>query len=226
MKISVVIPTFDEAGQIEAALAAVHAPEVEIIVVDGGSKDGTPKIATAAGARVIPSPPGRACQLEVGARESRGEVILFLHADTRLPQGWTECIIDALRAPGTVGGAFGFRFDRSGGRHTLLLRSIEWGARLRSSLLGLPYGDQALFVRRDVLDSIGGVPQVPIMEDLDLVQAMKRAGRLALLSTPASTSARRHRAGGPLRVALVHVALALGWRLGLDRGRLAAWSRR
>jgi rSAM/selenodomain-associated transferase 2 len=226
VKISVVIPTLDEASQIEAAVAAGRAPEVEIIVVDGGSKDGTPKLAAAAGARVISSPPGRARQLEAGARESRGEVILFLHADTRLPQGWSRCVDGALEDPGIVGGAFRFRFDRSGERHTLLLRLIEWGARLRSGLLGLPYGDQALFVRRDLLDSIGGVPQAPIMEDLDLVQAMKRAGRLALLATPAVTSARRHRAGGPLRVAMRHVGLALGWRFGVDRDRLAAWSRR
>jgi hypothetical protein len=153
-------------------------------------------------------------------------VILFLHADTRLPQGWSRCVDGALEDPGIVGGAFRFRFDRSGERHTLLLRLIEWGARLRSRLLGLPYGDQALFVRRDLLVSIGGVPQAPIMEDLDLVQAMKRAGRLALLATPAVTSARRHRAGGPLRVAMRHAGLALGWRFGVDRDRLAAWSRR
>jgi rSAM/selenodomain-associated transferase 2 len=226
VKISVVIPTRDEAGQIEAAVAAAGAPEVEIIVVDGGSKDGTTEIAVAAGARVMNSAPGRALQLEVGARECRGEVILFLHADTRLPEGWSECVTAALATPGSVGGAFRFRFDRGGERYSLLLGLVEWGAQLRSALLGLPYGDQALFVRKDLLESMGGVPQAPIMEDLDLVKAMKGAGRIVLLDEPATTSARRHRAGGPLRVALRHMVLALGWRLGVDRSRLAAWSRR
>ena len=227
MKIAVVIPTLDEAGQIETTLSSARGPEVELIVVDGGSQDGTPEIAAAAGARVIASQPGRAAQLALGARESRSEVVLFLHADTRLPRGWSEEVANALADPGTVGGAFRFRFEREdAAKGAGFLDLVEWGARLRSELLGLPYGDQALFVRRSVLCAIGGVPQVPIMEDLDLVQAMKRAGQLARLAAPVSTSARRHRAGGPLRVSLRHLLLALGWRLGVDRGRLAAWSRR
>jgi len=197
---------------------------VEVIVVDGGSRDGTDRIAAAAGARVLRSEAGRARQLGVGARaarESGGEVVLFLHADTRLPRGWDAAVRAALRDPGVLGGAFRFRFDD----RSAALRWIEWGARLRSEWLRLPYGDQALFVRRAALEAWGGVPQVPLMEDLDLVREMKRRGGLALLPLAATTSARRYRAGGPLRTFLRHAAAAGAWSVGVDRARIARWVR-
>lgn len=276
MKISVVIPTLDEADHIEAAIrgaasaGTVGAPggcgaraadrtgersaedpadrgdpeepgepgppaaagatsrrsrprsSVEIIVVDGGSRDGTDRIAAAAGARVLRSPPGRARQLGVGVRASGGDVLLFLHADTRLPAGWDVAVRAALRDRDVVGGAFRFRFDDRSGA----LRWIEWGARLRSAFLRLPYGDQAVFVRRDVLEACGGVPQVPLMEDLDLVRALSRRGRLALLPLEAVTSARRYRAGGPVRTMLRHWLAAFAWSLRVDRARIARWVRR
>jgi len=128
----------------------------------------------------------------------------------------------ALRDPDCVGGAFRFRFDE----RTPALRFVEWGARLRGALLTLPYGDQALFVRRATLEAIGGVPQVPVMEDLDLVREMKRRGRVVLLELEAVTSARRYRARGALRTWLRHSAAAAAWALGVDRARVAAWVRR
>jgi rSAM/selenodomain-associated transferase 2 len=222
VKLSVVIPALNEAERIGEAIASARrsaGSEVEIIVVDGGSEDRTPDRAAEAGARVIPSRPGRARQLGVGARASRGDVLLFLHADTILPAGWDAAIGEALGAPEVVGGAFRFRFDR----HTAGLRVIEWGTRLRVALFRMPYGDQALFIRRQTLCEIGGVPQAPIMEDLDLVRAMKRRGRLALLGLPAVTSARRYAAGGALRTALRHWTAMAAWGLGIDRGRVAAW---
>ena len=103
------------------------------------------------------------------------------------------------------------------------LRVVEAGARLRAALFGMVYGDQALFVRRSTLEALGGVPDVPIMEDLDLVSAMKRRGRVALLPLDATTSARRHSARGPLRTALRHTLAALGWSVGVDRARLQHW---
>ncbi len=103
---------------------------------------------------------------------------------------------------------------------------VEWGAHLRAALFGMPYGDQALFVRREGIEAVGGVPQAPIMEDLDLVRALRGRGRLARVPLAATTSARRYLAGGVLRTMLRHWTAALGWMLGVDRARIAAWYRR
>jgi GT2 family glycosyltransferase len=146
-------------------------------------------------------------------------VLLLLHADTRLPRGWAAAVRDALRDERVVGGAFRLRFDE----RSLSFRLIEFGAHLRSALWRLPYGDQALFVRRRVLEEIGGIPEVPVMEDLDLVYRLKRRGRIALLAAPAVTSGRRYRAGGPLRTMLRHWVAAAAWTLGVDRERVAHW---
>ena len=187
-----------------------------------------PSAARPCGARVLELPrqphAGRARQLQAGFEACDGDAVLFLHADTRLPEGWPAAVCRALADPGVVGGAFRFRFDRVG-RPSFGLRVVEWGARLRSAWFGLPYGDQAIFVRRRVLDAIGGVPQAVLMEDLDLVRAMKRRGRLARLAAPATTSSRRYREQGVLRTFLRNLVALVAWRLGVDRGRVAAWYR-
>ena len=218
MKIAVVIPALDEEGSVAAAVASARAQDVEVWVVDGGSRDATARRAEEAGARLLEAPPGRARQLEAGARAAGGEVVLFLHADTRLPQGWRRAVQSACHDPGVAGGGFRLRFDGSGPA----LRVVEWGVRLRVALFGLPYGDQALFVRREVLDAAGGVPQAPIMEDLDLAREMKRHGRLVRLPLAVETSGRRYQ-GRAFRHMLRNWAALLGWRLGLDRARLARW---
>lgn len=222
VQLSVVIPTLDEAERITQSVSSVVGAAAEVLVVDGGSRDGTPGRAEAAGARVISSSPGRARQLGVGAGEAQGQVVVFLHADTQLSVGWDAAVRDALTDPAVVGGAFRFRFDD----RSPLFRALEWGARFRVAVLGLPYGDQALFVRRSILEAMGGFPQAPLMEDLDLVAAMKRRGRLALLALPATTSARRYRERGPLRTTGRNLLAALAWACGIDRGRIAAWYRR
>jgi rSAM/selenodomain-associated transferase 2 len=222
VKLSVVIPALDEAERIEATLlGALDAPDpsIELIVVDGGSSDATRELAAAAGARVLECGRGRARQLRAGVRASGGDALVLLHADTRLPRGWAAAVRDALRDERVVGGAFRLRFDE----RSLVFRFIEFGAHVRSALWRLPYGDQALFMRRSALEAIGGIPEVPIMEDLDLVHRLKRCGRLALLAAPAVTSARRYRAGGPLRTMLRHWLAAGAWTLGVDRDRVAQW---
>lgn len=219
MTIAVVIPALDEASQIESCVASARTGGAEVIVVDGGSTDGTPELAERAGARVLRSPRGRSRQLESGWRASGSAAVVFLHADTRLPRGFAPAIRRALEAPDVVGGAFAFRFDH----RTPVLRFIEWGARLRAALFALPYGDQAIFARRSTLEEMGGIPQVPLMEDLDLVRELKRRGRLALLAPAAVTSARRYEARGPLRAMLRHWVAAGAWALGVDRERVAAW---
>ena len=217
--LSVVIPALDEADQIAAAIDSARAPGVEVLVVDGGSADATRERALAAGARVVGGPLGRAAQLAAGVDATHGDAIVFLHADTRLPPGWDSAVRSALRDARTIGGAFRFRFDQ----RSWALRFIEWGAQLRVAIFGFPYGDQALFVRRQTLEEVGGVPQVPIMEDLDLVRAMRRCGRLARLDQHATTSARRYRAGGALRTMLRNWLAVAAWLLGIDRSRIADW---
>ena len=227
--IAVVIPALDEADTIGKAVESARdergdapsGPDVEIVVVDGGSRDRTVDRAQAAGARVLTSPPGRALQLEAGWRATEGEVVLFLHADTRLPRGWARAVRDALADAGVAGGAFALRFaERSFG-----LAIVEWGAARRARWAGLPYGDQALFVRRAVLEACGGLAPVPIAEDLDLVRAMRARGRLALLPDAVVTSARRYERGGVLRTWCIHAAALVAWLLGVDRTRIARWVR-
>jgi rSAM/selenodomain-associated transferase 2 len=215
--ISVVIPTLDEAACIAGSVGSVIGPGIEVIVVDGGSRDETRRLAQDAGARVLTSERGRARQLRMGGENTTGDVVLFLHADTRLESGWQEAIRQALSDPECAGGAFTFRFAERGARE----RWIELGVALRIALFRLPYGDQALFVRRSVLERMGGIPIVPMMEDLDLVRAIKHAGRLKILRPKAITSSRRYERAGGLRTVVLHQWALLAWWLGLDRGRLA-----
>ncbi|HKC50144.1 MAG TPA: TIGR04283 family arsenosugar biosynthesis glycosyltransferase [Myxococcota bacterium] len=221
--ITVVIPTLNEQTRIERALACTAVPGVERIVVDGGSSDGTADAARRLRAeKVIHALPGRAHQMDAGYREAQGEVVVFLHADTRLDPGWSEAVLRALADPATAGGAFRLRFEEAGA----LLRAVEFGARLRARLGGLPYGDQALFVRKRVLDLAGGIAPVPIFEDLDLVRLIQKSGRLALLPECAWTSARRYARNGALRQVLRNQAALASYFLRLPRARVAAWYRR
>jgi len=218
----VVIPALNEANRVVAAVESAGAPGVEVIVVDGGSRDATRERAAAAGARVVESAAGRAEQLAAGVRASGGDVLLLLHADSRLPLGFDGAVAKALEDVRTIGGAFRLRFEERG----WALRAIEWGVGLRVAICGLPYGDQALFLRRRALEAIGGIPRAAIMEDLDLVRAMRSRGRLALLDLAVTTSGRRYSDRGVART-LGRNALALAaWRLRIDRQRIADWYHR
>ena len=219
MKLAVVIPALDEHDRIVPSVRSALAPGVEVLVVDGGSRDGTAGLARGLGVRVLDAPRGRAAQLAAGARAVAGDVLVFLHADSILPDRWSEAVRAALTDRGVAGGFFDLRFDE----RTIGLRFVEWGARLRVALFTLPYGDQALFVRREVLEACGGVPMAPVMEDLDLVQALKEHGRLARVRLPVVTAARRYRAGGVLSTMLRHWLALIAWRLGIDRRRVARW---
>ncbi|HEY8123176.1 MAG TPA: TIGR04283 family arsenosugar biosynthesis glycosyltransferase [Myxococcota bacterium] len=222
MRIAVVIPARDEEERIAAAVRSAREAGAEVIVVDGGSRDATVQRAEHAGARVLACAPGRARQLAFGAESARAaDALVFLHADTTLPAGWAARVEAVLADPRVAGGAFAFRFAERGA----LLRLVELGVKLRLALARLPYGDQALFVRASVLRALGGVPQAPIMEDLDLVRGIRAHGRLALLPEAVTTSARRYRARGVLRTFARNAVALAAWSLGLDRARVAAWYR-
>lgn len=215
--ISVVIPTLDEAERIAALVGSLLRDGVEVIVVDGGSADATPALAREAGASVLESDRGRAAQLRRGSENANGDLILFLHADTRLSAGWHDALLRAARDPECAGGAFAFRLAENG----FFFRWIEFWVAVRNRFFRLPYGDQAIFLRKAVLEAIGGVPNVPILEDLDLVRGIKAHGRLTLLPLPATTSGRRYARGRGLRTLVQHQWALLGWLLGWDRARLA-----
>lgn len=227
MSVSVVIPALDEAERIGAAVASAREPGVEVLVVDGGSRDDTVARASAAGARLVASEPGRARQLAAGVRAATGDLLVFLHADSRLPAGFAAAVANALADPAVAGGAFRFRFERdASGGLAPSLHVVEWGARLRVALFSLPYGDQGLFCRRTALEAGGGIPQVPIMEDLDLVRAWKRIGRVVSLAPAVETSARRYLGRGPLRTMFRNWGAVLAFAAGADRSRVAAWYQR
>ena len=215
--LSVVIPTIDEAGQIERALSSATDPDAEIIVCDGGSRDRTKTISRSWGARVIQGSRGRAAQQNRGAAEAGGAVLLFLHADTRLPAGYVTHIFETLMNPTTVLGAFRFDTDRS----TPGMRWVRFWTNLRAGALGLPYGDQGLFMWREAFFHAGGFPDVPIAEDLYLVRQMNRHGTVALVRASIVTSARRWQRLGIVRTTLINTIIAAGCLVGVAPGRLA-----
>jgi rSAM/selenodomain-associated transferase 2 len=215
--LSVVIPTLNEERTISGTIAAARSADAEIIVSDGGSTDRTRAIARARGARVLTGQRGRAVQQNRGADTARGEVLLFLHADTRLPPDYVGHIFATLMDRRTVLGAFRFATDLQ----TPVMRWIAFGTNLRAARLRLPYGDQGLFMSKSNFLRIGGFPDVPIAEDLFLVRQMNRIGRVALAPAAATTSARRWQRVGPLRTTLINTAIAGGCLAGIPPSRLA-----
>ena len=225
MTISVILPVLNEEALLPQTLA--HTLQLgfdEIVLVDGGSSDATPAIlqqavhsAEAAGCVVaLTAPGGRAGQMNAGAAISRGEILLFLHADTRLPPNAVTAITSALRDPRYVGGRFDVRFDRDAGWPWVISRLMN----SRSRYSGISTGDQAIFVRRQIFQSLGGFPRVPLMEDIEFTRRLKRAGRIAALRTHVVTSYRRwDRQGAVHTIVLMWVLRALYW-LGVSPHRL------
>jgi rSAM/selenodomain-associated transferase 2 len=227
MKLSVVMPVLDEATGIGTALAAL-APYrrrgVEIIVVDGGSSDRTLELARPLADRVIAAPRGRAIQMNAGAAVAGGDGLLFLHADTRLPDGADRLVIDGLSHSGR---AFGRTFDCTWGRFDVridgggLLGLIAFTMNWRSRLTGIATGDQAMFVTAAAFKAAGGFPPIALMEDVALSARLKRTGKPLALRARVTTSARRWRKHGTLRTLLLMWRLRLAYFLGADPAKLA-----
>lgn len=215
-RLSLIVPMLDEAAGIAAALAALRPLAAEIVVVDGGSRDASPALAAPHADRVLSAPRGRARQMNAGAAAAGGDVLLFVHADTRLPADADRRVLAAIDR-GAVWGRFDVRIDGA----SRLFPLIGWLMNRRSRLTGIATGDQAIFVRRDAFRAVGGFPEQPLMEDIALSAALKRLGRPACLPGPAVTSGRRWEKHGVLRTVLLMWRLRLRYFLGASPAALA-----
>jgi rSAM/selenodomain-associated transferase 2 len=230
MRISVIIPTLDEEHTIMALLAhTVSLGFDELIVVDGGSLDQTPvlvesyrrntQLPAPNAVRLMTAPCGRARQMNEGATASSGEIFLFLHADTLLPEDAKATIETALADHRMVGGRFDVQFDSPSVWGTIISRMMNW----RSRMSGIATGDQALFVRRHIFEQIGGFADIPLMEDIDFSRRLKRRGATAALNSSVTTSFRRWERHGPLRTILLMWALRFLYWVGVGPHTLNRW---
>jgi rSAM/selenodomain-associated transferase 2 len=223
--VSVIIPALNEAATIVATIRSARAAGAdEVIVADGGSRDGTPDAARQVADAVVVSLPGRARQMNAGARGATGKIFLFLHADTMLPEGSIASVREETEKNGVLGGAFCVRLGVSPGAPPLRRAALHLTSRMinvRSRLFRAYTGDQAIFLRRDVFETIGAYPEIPLMEDVELSRRLTKRGKTALLPARVQTSARRWETHGTLRTILLMWGLRLSYLLGLSPGRCA-----
>jgi rSAM/selenodomain-associated transferase 2/rSAM/selenodomain-associated transferase 1 len=216
--ISVIIPALNEAHNIVDTITSIsHGSNTEIIVVDGGSIDNTVSIAKTLGAKIIQGSPPRSRQMNQGADAASKDVLLFLHADTRLPKNFDGSIFHALKQPGVVAGAFELRIDSP----VPSLRFIERVANWRSRCFKMPYGDQTIFMFSKVFHQMGGFPNVPIMEDFELIQRLRKKGDVVTLPQPVITSPRRWLNQGILKTTLVNQLVILSYFMGISPDSIA-----
>jgi uncharacterized protein len=211
MNISIIIPVLNEASILETTLRQIVAlkGDVEVIVVDGGSGDSTASIASRY-AMVLHSRKGRSTQMNLGAKAAGGKVLLFLHADTQLPEGAFSAITESMNDAAVIGGRFKIRLDERGWQY----RMVESGINLRDRFFSGFTGDQAIFIRRPVFETLGGYRDMPLMEDLDLGTRMCRYGKVVRLPLTVVTSARRWKNNGVFKTIFLMWTLRLGYVLG------------
>ena len=221
-KISIIIPVLNEANTINGVLARIlGASNVEVIVVDGGSQDETVALAQSVGVKVIAVTGGRASQMNAGAAVATGSILLFLHADTHLPPAFDTLVRQVLQNTGAIAGAFELRIDAELWGIRVIEKMVNW----RSRFLSLPYGDQAIFLKASIFKEIGGFPNLPIMEDFELMRRLKRYGKIAIASAPVLTSGRRWQKLGVVRTTLINQLIIISYFLGVPPAKLARWYR-
>jgi len=220
LRISIIVPALNEAQGIAAALAGLASLRNrghEVIVVDGGSSDGTAALSRGAADRVVAAPRGRSSQMNAGAALARGEVLLFLHADTRLPEDADARILEGLVASGRAWGRFDVRIEGA----SVCLPVIAFFMNLRSRATGIATGDQAIFIRREAFERAGGFPPLEMMEDIALSRSLKRVSRPLCLADKAVTSGRRWERRGVLRTVFLMWWLRLAFFFGAAPSSLA-----
>lgn len=218
-QLSIIIPVLNEAGELAEKLQALQGlrDRCQLLLVDGGSDDGSPSVATGLVDQVLHSPPGRGRQMNFGAARADAAILLFLHADTRLPPDATTLLENAM-AQGYQWGRFDVRFDSSRAVFELIAFMMNW----RSRLTGIATGDQALFVTRQAFAAAGGFPEIALMEDISLSARLKKQGRPCCLRATVTTSARRWQRYGVWKTILLMWRLRLAYFFGADPARLAA----
>ena len=220
VSLAVVIPALHESGRLPLLLADLgRAPQpliAELVVVDGGSHDGTPDLARLGGARVLHSPAGRGGQLRRGIAATTAPWLLILHADARLCHDWPLVVQRAMQQPETA-----WAFELAIAAPGPMLRLLELAVRLRTHWRQLPYGDQGLLLPRSLLEQAGGMPDLALMEDLLLVQRLRSLTRIRSLGRPLRVDGRRWQRYGVLRTAWRNALLRRSWRQGADTDRLA-----
>jgi len=220
--LSVVVPALNEAEQVAGSVeSAACGLRTEVVVVDGYSSDATPEIARRAGAKFVQCEPGRARQMNAGARAANGDTLLFLHADTRLPAAFEGCVRRLLNGQNCLAGAFRFSI----GSFSPAARFIERTVNMRARRLQLPFGDQALFLRRPTFEQMGGFPDIPIMEDYEFARRLRTRGHIAVARAPVHTSPRRWHKQGIWKTTLVNKGIVAGYHAGVSPATLAAWYR-
>ncbi len=217
--LSVIIPTINEEKNLALTLENILylGEEVEVVVVDGGSSDETVSVAKEAGATVLQTVPGRAGQLNLGAAHARGEILLFLHADTRLPLGFYHLVCGAMARKNIAAGAFRLALDSKQKK----LYWVAWWANMRSRILGLAYGDQGLFIRRSLFNELGGYPDLKVMEDFAFIRKAKMKGKIYMLDAAVISSARRWQHLGVIRTTCINQLMVIGFLLGVPNKFLA-----
>lgn len=217
--ITVVIPSFSEGERLAVFLGGLAGLEGVDAVVSVPIGDPDAAIARRCAAQVVEGAAGRGAQLAAGAAVAQGEILVFCHADTVLPEGWPEMVRAAIGEPGVAAGAFRLRIAGEGASY----RVIEAVANLRSRILRLPYGDQALFTARACLNAAGGFPPLPLMEDVEFVRRIKKRGRLKIMEAAARTSARRWERDGVMAGTVRNWLLLAAYMAGVSPVTLSAW---
>jgi len=223
LRISIIIPALNEAENIRKNIGRLpKASNLEVVVVDGGSQDNTLEVARSLGAKVVSTTPARGRQMNAGAAEATGDILLFLHADTRLPQHFAAQVRRAVSQNGFCAGAFKLGIDSDGWGLRLIERVANW----RSRHLQMPYGDQAIFISRNLFEEIGGFPEIPIMEDFELIRRIRRKGKVTILDTAVLTSPRRWLNFGIFRTWMLNQLIIGAYCLGISPPMLSRWYRR
>lgn len=223
MRISVIIPTFNEAASIAACLDQFKGDDLEIVVVDGGSTDATPDLVDASGGAlcVQSTERGRAPQMNFGGQQATGDVLLFLHADTFLPVDGLDLIRQAFADGAVVGGRFELGLDDAG----IGFRLVAYLSTVRSKFLGITYGDQAIFVRRDIFDAVGGYPALHLFEDSEFCKAVAQRGKFVMLPAQVCSSTRRWQKWGVTRTIFWMWLLRILFVCGISDKTLSRWYR-